>query len=353
VAAALAFSVLVYLKHLFAPLALPVGAYLLSAYCAQGGRFRVMHFCKLVAVALAVTLLAFGPFIAQPNGMQQMQQIFTRLFPFDRGLVHTYWAPNVWALYCSADRAVLAVCRAGALPFPGLLGPLCAVAAGFDPAASPTTGVLGAASAFAFLPPVSAGMCLALLAAAMLPALLVVARSPSRASLIDSLVYCSLCSFMFGYHVHEKAILIPLLLSILSLALEAGPFAGKPALFDIKAYLVLTLSFSGVHGLFPLFTHPQEAPIKVFVAGAYCFLVVTLVASIKANAVEKRWVYALMTYVFECQPFGSYHCYITTPYCAALTGTGNSPLRAMPCWWRPQKQPSRCSPAATPSSRSC
>lgn len=64
--------------------------------------WHVLRFLKLGAVVGAVAAFAFGPFVAAG----QLEQVFRRLFPWGRGLLHAYWCPNVWALYAAADKAV-------------------------------------------------------------------------------------------------------------------------------------------------------------------------------------------------------------------------------------------------------
>uniref|UniRef100_A0AAY5LAV6 Alpha-1,3-glucosyltransferase n=1 Tax=Esox lucius TaxID=8010 RepID=A0AAY5LAV6_ESOLU len=66
------------------------------------------------------------------------------------------------------------------------------------------------------------------------------------------LVVCALCSFMFGWHVHEKAILMAILpLSVL--AVESREDAG----------IFLMLATTGHYSLFPLLFTATEMPTKV------------------------------------------------------------------------------------------
>ena len=63
------------------------------------------------------------------------------------------------------------------------------------------------------LPEIRPWMTVALQFGCMIPALVFVSsrRRLSRSDWILAAVYCSLCSFLFGWHVHEKAILVALI----------------------------------------------------------------------------------------------------------------------------------------------
>lgn len=101
------FCLLVNMKHIFIYCAPVFFVYLLRGHCACSFsqwsiRLRFQEFAKLAAVVLTTFILMWAPIISTGQFSNAVQ----RLFPFGRGLTHAYWAPNVWALYNTVDRAL-------------------------------------------------------------------------------------------------------------------------------------------------------------------------------------------------------------------------------------------------------
>uniref|UniRef100_A0A8C6UAH9 Alpha-1,3-glucosyltransferase n=1 Tax=Neogobius melanostomus TaxID=47308 RepID=A0A8C6UAH9_9GOBI len=249
---ALLFSVLLNLKHIYLYVAPAYGVYLLRSYCFTkdhpDGRlnwrsFSLLRFFALGSIVVSVTALSFGPFVA----MGQLPQVLSRLFPFKRGLCHAYWAPNAWALYNAADKglAVLGL-RLGLVES--------------GPQASMTGGLVQEFR-HTVLPSVSPSVTLL-----CTPAVLwLFLRPHCSASFLRALVLCALGSFLFGWHVHEKAVLIAILpLSVL--AVQSREDAG----------IFLILSTTGHYSLFPLIFTAAAAPevslMLLFTLFSFCAL---------------------------------------------------------------------------------
>ncbi|XP_033833852.1 probable dolichyl pyrophosphate Glc1Man9GlcNAc2 alpha-1,3-glucosyltransferase [Periophthalmus magnuspinnatus] len=240
---ALLFSILLNLKHIYLYVAPAYGVFLLRSYCFtkdhSDGRlnwrsFSLLRFSALGLIVLLVTAVSFGPFIA----MGQMPQVLSRLFPFKRGLCHAYWAPNAWALYNAADKALTVLgLRLGLV--------------GSGPQASMTGGLVQEFHHTA-LPSISPTVTLLCTALAILPAVLFLMWRPRcSASFLRALVLCALGSFLFGWHVHEKAVLLAILpLSVL--AVQSREDAG----------IFLVLASTGHYSLFPLIFTAAELPLK-------------------------------------------------------------------------------------------
>ena len=175
VPAAVAFAGLLCLKHLFLTIAPFFGVYLLRAHVAPGPvvqRFLELGLAAgLTAVACVSPLL--GPAAAAGRAPAAFRELLGRLFPFgDRGLVHSYWAPNAWALYVFLDRVLAkAAGRGGGGATRGLVETKVEVLPGPGPKA-----------------------CLALTLFAQLPALLALARARDVSS-VRKLAY-SCCADM-------------------------------------------------------------------------------------------------------------------------------------------------------------
>lgn len=110
----------------------------------------------------------------------------SRLFPFQRGLIHDYWAPNFWALYYFIDKS------------------LSLVLSRFH---SETISMqeVDELHSLKVLPSVAPGVTTLLVIAATLPLLVVYFRT--KHIKFEWMVFlCGCTFFLFGYHVHEKAI---------------------------------------------------------------------------------------------------------------------------------------------------
>ena len=98
------FATLLCFKHIYLYLAPAYFFYLLRSYClTPTWRPQLVNAVKLGGVVLGPFVLAFGPFLM----FGQLGTVMKRLFPFQRGLCHAYWAPNFWALYSFGDRIAI------------------------------------------------------------------------------------------------------------------------------------------------------------------------------------------------------------------------------------------------------
>jgi len=206
--------------------------YLLRSYCISSvGEIHLKNFLSLANAVIAVFVLSLGPFAL----MGQIPQLLSRLFPFTRGLNHAYWAPNFWALVTAADR-VLLKCESfhstngcldmTAMPDVKIIGSDIPVnEAGV---VSTSRGLVGD-TIFAVIPNVKpihtfiitiAFQLVSVLDAGVFISfhffysqlwLIKLWRVPTYKSFLTALTLSGWTSFLFGWHVHEKAVLLVLI----------------------------------------------------------------------------------------------------------------------------------------------
>ncbi|KAK2156182.1 hypothetical protein NP493_1996g00021 [Ridgeia piscesae] len=241
------FAVALNFKHIFLYIAPAYFVFLLRNYCFSSNKdgsvrwssFSMKRFISLGIVVSMVFLLSFGPYII----LHQLGQVMTRLFPFKRGLCHAYWAANFWALYNIADKVAAVIGVRVGLVSPGVTQ------------AAMTSGLVQQYD-HAVLPSVTPVVTLACTVTSMLPYLIHMWRHPTGPrGFLRGIVLCAFSSFMFGWHVHEKAVLliiIPLTLLAMTKKTDAQVF--------------VLVSTTGHLALFPLIFTQPETPIK------YCMM---------------------------------------------------------------------------------
>lgn len=119
-----------------------------------------------------------------------------------------------------------------------------------DAVNSVTRGLVGDTS-FAVLPEISPNVCFALTLATMIPPLVKLFLNATWDNFVGAVTLCGYSSFLFGWHVHEKAILLVIIpFSLIALKDRRYFGAFRP------------LAVAGHVSLFPLLFTPAEFPIK-------------------------------------------------------------------------------------------
>lgn len=231
------FAALLCLKHIYLYLAPAYFVFLLRAYCLGPKSIFQIQFgntSKLGLGVLGVFGIAFGPFAY----WGQIPQVLSRLFPFSRGLCHAYWAPNVWALYSFTDRILIHV------------APRLGLAINYSAVNSVTRGLVGDSS-FAVLPQITAQTTFLLTLLFQTIPLIRLFLDATWSTFVGAVTLCGYASFLFGWHVHEKAILLVIIpFSLLALKDRRYLGAFRP------------LAVAGHVSLFPLLFAAAEFPIK-------------------------------------------------------------------------------------------
>ncbi|EGG04429.1 family 57 glycosyltransferase [Melampsora larici-populina 98AG31] len=256
---ALLFSICLNFKHIFVYLAPPYLIYLLRAYCfpfprdgsASFSHFHVSRLIQLGLIVVGTCVISFGPFFFV-SGATGITQILSRLFPFQRGLNHAYWAGNIWAVYSAVDRVLLKymLFRGGHVNQHAIN--------------STSRGLIGDTS-FGVLPEISPTTCFGLSIALISIFMTKLWQDPSYSRFLKSLVLSAFTSFLFGWHVHEKAAL----LFLIPMTLLAGE--------DYQHFRTwMIASSAGIFGLFPLLIKSSETPIKIIYTLIWCSIVFTV-----------------------------------------------------------------------------
>jgi alpha-1,3-glucosyltransferase len=159
-----------------------------------------------------------------------LQQVVGRLFPFQRGLLHDYWAGNIWAFYAAAHKVLAKL--------------------------SPSWG-MRLLPMDAVTPVVAIGATLVL----QLPSLVYVDDD----HIWSSFVLTALASFLTQYHGHEKAILTALIPSIV-----VGTGENKTSSRSNRGGEDLCFHAAALVSLFPLLYESNERAFKI--ASTVCFL---------------------------------------------------------------------------------
>lgn len=250
------FAVLLNLKHIYLYCAPAYGMYILASYCLESHERRnrfvsfILKAGRLGSVVILVFVITYLPF----GDLKTLEQILKRLFPFKRGLTHAYWAPNAWSIYNLADKVLATIYKDS-------------IKVKFDMESISRTRDVSSTSGLVqeyehqYLPTIRPLTTFILVGMFTIPVIIKFLLSINRKSprlFIKGVTLATFTSFMFGWHVHEKAIIL-VLLPMIPLCFT------DPQLRDTFIRLTLT----GTYSLFPLIFKPAEYFTKLTILLTY------------------------------------------------------------------------------------
>ncbi|VDN01317.1 unnamed protein product [Thelazia callipaeda] len=275
---ALMYCILLNMKHIYLYYAPAYVFYYMVNYLLPFNKSFIIRCAKLTAVLILPFALALGPFIYF-CGPIVLQQIWKRLFPFERGLTHAYWAPNLWALYNFADWYFYQVLR---------------LAKRLPPKVHPPNYTSGIVQQFAhsILPCVTPFVTFLVTGILLVPVVFFTRRRCLR-NFPLLLTLSAFAFFLGGYHVHEKAIVLITIPYTLLASLDHR---------FLPSFIVLSV-IANV-SLFPLFFTSMESIIKVSVTLCYMFLSVAIMLFLcpkrKLSALQRAFLVGVSVIQFYC-----------------------------------------------------
>jgi len=288
------FALLLTLKHLYLILAPLYFIFLLRRFCfpatrgcrsgglsgvvtagqVEGVRFSPTRLAILGLIVIITISTPFFPFFMEKNGKEQLIQIISRLFPFQRGLTHDFWAGNVWAIYLLLEKVSGTILKTRKNVFGRnfVLDALMHIFENLVP------------MPFPMITPLTTAI---LLFIGLMPALFCawkigtnmkgLEKSDQKEALLYCVVYSSITSFMLAWHVHEKAIMTAIIpCTFLAFSSVDG---GR---------LFLRLSSLGHLGLMPLIFHPKELLVKILLNLSYFALSIFILEIANAETIKSQ-----------------------------------------------------------------
>ena len=287
------------MKHIFIYMAPAYLIYYLKFLVLSNLKNKPMKVFKdillIVITMVSIILLTFSPFLYvcyKEKSINQLIHIKDRLFPFQRGLLHSYWAPNFWALYSFADKILFFLKNKNSEYKKRNISAL---------GATSPNGVTQE-TGFDILPDITSNfsnlIVISLIFVYISKTIFFeknnVDKKENKLKLI--LKYCimsNLIFFNFGYQVHEKAFIIISLMSLIYVIIT--DFNRESDSISVLSYLLVLI---GIISQIPLIHDYRDYCVKITLVLFYIIFVKVMI--FKESKVHKSFFFNLFlfSYVF-------------------------------------------------------